>query len=381
MGFEPGTLFFASGVSAFALAITMLGVWLQNRLDRFMIGWMLGMVMLGMGALLYASFPLENKPVTALSFSLEIIGFVAVYVAARLFTGRPVSLGKCVMAGGAAIGAVVIPILAGPNGIGVMLINLIAAVCLFLCAFEYWRAFEESPFAILGITGLYALAGLTFVACGLVLLIDGQWVLLKHPDGVAEQINAIAAIAGITGIGALSLALNQMRAARRHRIEAQTDMLTGLMNRRALFSNFTANRLAPGDAVVVFDLDRFKSINDRYGHGAGDKTLKEFAKQLRMYARPGDVAARLGGEEFVLVMRQVTVAQATDAAERIRREFASTPLKFGDTAVTVTVSAGIAFAGSEIESFDDVMHRADMALYRAKNNGRDRVLTELQVVA
>ena len=380
MGFDPSTLFFAAGISAVALAVTMFGAWLQNRLDVFLIGWMLGMSSLGAGAVIYSAYP-PQPVVILICLTLQTVGFVSVYLSARLFTGTPVHWRIAIILALAAVAAVIVPISSGRDGVGVAIFNVIAAVLLFLCAQEYWRAREQSPLSIVALSGLYAIAGVSFLACGLVLIYERQWQLVGRPANWAESFNAVVSIAGITGIGALSLGLNHSRMASRLSKEAATDALTGLMNRRALFSNFVANRLRPGDAVIVFDLDRFKSINDRYGHRAGDITLHQFAEELRSNARPQDLVARLGGEEFVLVMRHVSVAEATATAERIRAAFSATPLKVNDTAVMVTASAGVAFAVSEDDDFEHVMHRADLALYRAKNSGRDRVLTELQVVA
>src|SRR5690606_21825861 len=124
-------------------------------------------------------------------------------------------------------------------------------------------------------------------------------------------------IAGITGIGALSLGLNNARAARRHREEARTDALTGLLNRRALFDTFSGKPLDAGRAVVAFDLDRFKQVNDRYGHAVGDQMLKNFSDAMRQNLREGDHAARTGGEEFVLVLQNASSQLASSTAERI----------------------------------------------------------------
>lgn len=381
MEFDPDTLFFAAGISATALALTLLGVWSQNRMDRFLVGWMLGMVLLGTGVVIYATFPHEIRPLVVLAFTLEIIGFVAVYIAARMFTGYRVRWGAVLAATVAVVLPVSVPIAIGIDGVGIAIYNVLAGVLLALCAHQYWRGRDEAPLAIAGLTVLYSLAALSFLACGAHLFYDGNWVLAGRPDNWAERFNAIMSVAGITGVGALSLGLNQSRAARRHRIEARTDALTGLLNRRALFDMLKAEKLAPGDAVIIFDLDRFKSINDRFGHKAGDQVICHFALILRQNARDGDLAAQLGGEEFVLVMRQAPAALATATAEQIRASFRSLRLQLGEDAVGSTASAGIAFATRFEADFETVLHSADTALYRAKNSGRDRVFTELQVVA
>ncbi|WP_315928343.1 GGDEF domain-containing protein [Mesorhizobium sp. SP-1A] len=381
MGFDPDTLFFAAGICATALALTMLSMWLQNRMDSFLIGWMLGMVLLGGGVILYATMsPGLPVPVT-IAFTVEIVGFVAIYVAARLFAGKQQRwIATTVLSITLAL-PVGVPIALGFNGLGIAFYNVLAALLLAMTALQYWGVRSEAPACITGVTLLYMLSALSFLACGFMLFRSGSWVLEQRPDNWAEHFNAIMSIAGITGIGALSLGLNQSRVARRHRLEAQTDALTGLLNRRALFDNLASDSLCPGDAVVVFDLDGFKSINDQFGHHAGDRVLCGFAQALRQNSAQGDLIARMGGEEFVLVMRKAPPAVAASTAERIRAAFAAQPVETAKGAVRGTASAGIGFCASPDEGFESVLHRADTALYRAKNTGRDRVATELQAVA
>ncbi|CAM5570171.1 diguanylate cyclase (GGDEF)-like protein [Aquamicrobium terrae] len=381
MGFDPDTLFLAAGISAAALAMTMLGMWFQNRMDRFLIGWMLGMVLLGSGVILYSTLPPKLTAVVTLAFTLEIVGFVAVYAAARLFTGRHAQRSAIIALAIAVALPVGVPIAAGLDGLGIAIYNILAAALLAVTALQYWSVRGEAPTCIVGVTVLYLLSASSFLACGMILFHDGRWVLDGRPDNWAEHFNAMMSIAGITGIGALSLGLNQARIARRHRLEAQTDPLTGLLNRRALFDSLATDTLGLGDAVIAFDLDRFKSINDQYGHHTGDRVLCQFAQALRRSLRPGDLAARTGGEEFVLVMRAAPVTLATATTESIRAAFAASPLETPKGTITCTASAGIALSTSRGDDFENVLGRADTALYRAKNTGRDRIAIELQAVA
>ena len=213
-------------------------------------------------------------------------------------------------------------------------------------------------------------------------MLHGQkWVLDARPDNWAEHFNAIMSIAGITGIGALSLGLNQSRAARRHQQEARTDLLTGLLNRRALFDSLSNGQLHESDAVIAFDLDRFKAINDRHGHCGGYLVLRCFAEVLRLHARQGDLAARTSGEEFILVMRDTSLALAIDTAERIRASFAASDVKAARGEIKATASAGVALPQSVDESFEDVLKRADAALYKAKDTGRNRDSSQFRVAA
>lgn len=361
--------------------MTMLGVWFQNRMDRFLIGWMAGMALIGSGVMLYASLPSDRIAVTTLAFTLEIVGFVAVFVAALQFRNESIVWSRMAALGLAVAAPVTIPIAFGFDGFGIMIYNFLAAVLLAITARQYWIVRFEAPVSIAGMTTLYLLSALSFLLCAMTLLHDRVWVLDGRPDNWAERFNAVMSIAGITGIGALSLALNQARAASRHRQEARTDALTGLLNRRALFDSLSDGQLREGDAVIAFDLDNFKAINDCHGHVSGDQVLCRFSEILRRNARPDDLAARTGGEEFVLVMRGTSLPVAVGVAERIRAFFAASEVEAVRGRIRGTASAGVALAQSADESFEAVLNRADSALYQAKEDGRNRVSAELQVAA
>jgi len=129
VAFDPDTLFFAAGICAAALAMTMLSMWFQNRVDRFLIGWMLGMALIAGGVILYSTVPPGHMAVTAIAFTLEIAGFVAVYVAARLFTGEPTSWAPVLALGLAVALVVAVPIAFGRDGIGIMVYNFLRRGC------------------------------------------------------------------------------------------------------------------------------------------------------------------------------------------------------------------------------------------------------------
>lgn len=377
---DQDSLFIAAGICAAALALTMLTVWLHNRADRFLIGWTAGMLLLGSGVILYSMMPPDDMAIVATAFTMEILGFVIVFISARQFTGRPTSSPQ-VAALLLTATPVTLPIALGFDGLGIMIYNFLAGGFLAATAGQYWTARSEAPSSMALLCLLYLLAGLSFFACGTILLHEAEWAMGRRPDNWAEHFNAVMCIIGITGIGALSLGLNHARAARRHRLEARTDMLTGLLNRRALFDSMTARDLSLGHAVVAFDLDGFKSINDRYGHAAGDEVLRRFANAMRMNLREGDLAARTGGEEFVLVLRDASFQLATSTAERIRAIFAESQVETTKGLISGTASAGVALVQITSESFEDVLQRADTSLYRAKGSGRNRVVAELQAVA
>lgn len=161
--------------------------------------------------------------------------------------------------------------------------------------------------------------------------------------------------------------------------QATRDALTGLFNRRYLDETLDleiaqARRQGQPLAVVMLDLDRFKLVNDTYGHQAGDEVLKALGAMLREDSRAGDVLCRYGGEEFCLVFPDMPLAAAVARTDAWRQRFAEQTLHFGDLSFQVTFSAGVAAYPEHGAHRDELIERADAALYTAKNQGRNRVL-------
>lgn len=157
------------------------------------------------------------------------------------------------------------------------------------------------------------------------------------------------------------------------------DQLTGLYNRRYMLDQLGqwAQRASCGGepvSVVSFDIDHFKRINDEYGHEAGDHVLKQIADRIRQNVRPKDVVCRPGGEEFLVIMPETVGELALRGAERIRAAIAGErfQLERSNTRLTITVSAGIATSLMRGDNIEDILHRADQSLYRAKQLGRNR---------
>jgi two-component system, cell cycle response regulator len=164
---------------------------------------------------------------------------------------------------------------------------------------------------------------------------------------------------------------------------AITDALTGLFNRRYMESHLGTlieQAIARGKPLtaLVIDIDYFKSINDTHGHDAGDDVLREFALRIKRSIRGIDLACRCGGEEFVVVMPETDMAVAAMVAERLRRRIAADPfaIQQGAGSVPVTISIGIAALRGKDDTAAALIKRADQALYRAKRDGRNRVVPE-----
>ena len=161
------------------------------------------------------------------------------------------------------------------------------------------------------------------------------------------------------------------------RHQATHDHLTGLWNRRMILNALDpeVNRAARGNqaiAVALADIDHFKRINDTHGHGAGDEVLKGVADRMRSALRSYDAIGRYGGEEFLLVLPNCESTAAVDVVERARSAVTAKPLEAGETALDVTISAGVAWATGKVEAAA-LIQAADEALYRAKEAGRNRV--------
>jgi two-component system, cell cycle response regulator len=162
---------------------------------------------------------------------------------------------------------------------------------------------------------------------------------------------------------------------------AVTDPLTGLNNRRHLTSHLGSlmEHAAGGKAdlcLLILDIDHFKQVNDKYGHDAGDEVLKEFAQRLKKAVRGIDLVCRYGGEEFVVLMPDTDENVAFRVAERIRTTVAMEPFSIhrGEKTINVTVSIGMAMLTPNMKTPTEILKSADTALYRAKNEGRNRVI-------
>ena len=193
----------------------------------------------------------------------------------------------------------------------------------------------------------------------------------------------IARLATARRILTLEHSLKQVIEERRRM--AMTDPLTGAHNRRYFMNHMRRElkrtRRFGGDvSLLVCDIDHFKHINDRYGHAAGDAVLVEFVRRIQALLRGSDWCARLGGEEFAVVLPQTGLGGAAVVAEKIRRTVAADPVVSSEGAIELTVSVGVSalacFPDRGTVTADHLLSRADDCLYSSKNGGRDRVTVD-----
>ncbi len=242
---------------------------------------------------------------------------------------------------------------------------------------ELWRGRREqlnSRWSLMG----FLIVNAVVYAGGLIELASGQYAVGSDP-ALRSWFGLIYFEGLVYLIGtAVFMVLMCAERSERHKVKAaRKDSLTGIANRGDFLEG--AERLlqrARSDgtsfSVIMFDLDEFKSINDTFGHNAGDAVIRRFAEIARSMLRPTDLFGRYGGEEFVVALPKATIEAAYVIAERIRYAFSTAALVVDDQAIPTSVSGGVAAAGVDT-TIDLIVRAADSALYRAKRLGRNRI--------
>lgn len=251
------------------------------------------------------------------------------------------------------------------------LLAVVALVLPVLSAMAWWRGLRYARW--------YFLAWLIYSLSLLIVLTSAYWGVV--PWGM--QWLTVLQVGSLLETICLAIALTErllnLETERRHALSlAQQDPLTGLGNRRLLqleYERFRHRHSTDGKHLflIMIDLDHFKQVNDRYGHDAGDKVLREVARLLRQHSRETDVCIRYGGEEFALLIKADSIDTATVVAERIREEFARHPTLYRGQPIAHTLSCGITAVERNGESMTvtDMMKHADQALYEGKAAGRN----------
>ncbi len=372
MSLHYSSLLLAIAFSGFSVLVAAFASWMNTRRERYLVLGAVGLVFISAGVALMSLRNGYYTLVTLLGpFSPLLTGMAIIYASVRAFVHKT-NPWPPILVGAAGIALMAIAFMSGYLGVGNIVLNTFMGVLLILCGIEYAGARDDMRSAMVANSALYIASGLSFFVCAISVAASGEWEAYPYIDNWADNLNAVMSLVGVSGIGALTLTLHFSRSARRHRADAQTDALTGVLNRRALFERFAADDTVPGQAVLIFDLDYFKSINDRHGHAEGDRTLCRFGELLRSQLGEDTVIARIGGEEFCAVLPVCNPKQARGIAETVRLGFAAMALPSGRDGAPATVSVGMATGGLH-ENFESVLSRADAALYVSKRSGRNQV--------
>ena len=357
--------------------LLLIFAWLQNRNTPALALWGIGYLLGAAAAGLLAShgFIPSSWSVCAAN-ALVCSAYGMMWSGARSFEGRHVRI-PLIFAGAAIwIAAFQFEGFAQSLQARVSLVSGVSAAYALLGMCELWHARDReliSRWPTLVLVGGHA--------CFLLLRIPFAQALTSSAIAGRPQ-DAIVAVIAFEMLFAtfclpfLRVAMSKERAELEQRKAALTDSLTGIANRRAFFDRgapliewAVADRRSA--ALLLFDLDRFKEVNDTAGHQAGDLVLQAFCDLVAASLRPGDLFGRLGGEEFACLLGNASMAQALQLAERLRRDFAI--MRLPGLEVNPTVSVGVAMASEAGRSLSALLATADRALYRAKAEGRNRV--------
>jgi diguanylate cyclase (GGDEF)-like protein len=376
MSLDSATLVTVAVCITGLLGIFLLVVWLQERSVRAMAWW--GSAYL-IGASAVALWGMDKSTISYLAEMPNALLFIAcgmIWNGARLFHGRRI-LPSALFAGAWLwFTACQFSVFAQWGDGRIVLSSLIIASYTFLASMELRRERRRTLRWIA--VGAPILHGLVFLSpIALTLL----WPWGTSADGWFAAF-ALQTLLYVVGTAFVVVVMANERTTAQYKTAAMTDPLTGLFNRRAFFAAATQMiaqqmRKKKPVSVLAFDLDHFKSVNDRFGHGIGDETLRLFAATASENMRVSDVIGRLGGEEFVAILPG-SIADAMVVGERVRLAFERAGVEISGHRIGATVSIGVAESGPPLAEFGDLLGRADAALYRAKHGGRNRVVVEDQ---
>jgi diguanylate cyclase (GGDEF)-like protein len=367
------TLAFVTVCIVALLGLFLILVWLQQR-DMRALAWWGSAYLIGASslALWAAPQPLIVLP-RELPFAMIFVACGMIWNGVRLFRGRPVQPAASFSGAVVWLGLCQLPAFAVGSTARAVLGVLVVATYTFFIAFELSRERRKSLYsrtAAIVVPCLHAAIFLMPLAI--------RWLT---PDVIAASwvtVFAIETILYAVGTAFIVLLMVKDHHVGVYRHAASTDYLTGLLNRRAFLEN--SLRLCAAQAergkpvtLMMFDLDHFKSINDRFGHAVGDDTLRLFAQVIQKSMRASDIVGRLGGEEFAAIVPE-PMDLAAVIGERVRASLEAAGVTISGHTVNATVSIGAATSADVVTNIDALIARADVALYRAKGEGRNRLL-------
>lgn len=380
MTLDVHTLFLVTNYVEAILGLLLLFVWAQNMALRAVCWWgfahLIRLVSISLFGM-YGELPdiLSIDVANALLFT----AFAATWTGARVFDGRPVE--PVYLVTGAVLWLLVcrLPILTDNLDARALIASSIITAYTWLTAYEFWRGRSEA------LVSRWP-AIFMFFAHGALYILRTPLVAMLPPATTNDSLFASVWMTVLSNESLLLtissafilLAMAKERSELRHRTAAMVDPLTGIANRRSFMQDaalMAKQHIADPrpTAVLLIDLDRFKSINDRFGHALGDRVLEIFTDAARKSTRGSDLIGRLGGEEFAAMLIDTNRNKAVEVAERIRESFAQMAQDVDGRPVCATVSIGLVHTEAPTLDMPELLAQADQALYCAKERGRNRI--------
>ena len=370
-------------VAVFVAAILgalLLFAWRRDQSTDALAWWGGGYILAGGSfALVSARGHIPDVLSIEIANTILLLGYSLLFAGTRAFAGRDTPVTAFLIAPLVWLTAMRVPSIATDINMRIVVVSILQCTFVVLMTYEFWRERDE-PLMSRWPTIILLMLHASMLSVRVVAVTVTPAV--SHIDFFRSPAFALMAFGTVLytiTFAFLLLSMTKERTELVHKTAALVDPLTGLSNRRAFLYDAealiaaSASRSEPF-AVLVADLDRFKMINDRFGHAVGDQVLKVFAAALRRSVRADCLAGRLGGEEFAVLLPEAREDAALAIAEAIRRAFADGAAEVGGHTVSATVSIGVAASRIGTRDLSGLLHRADLALYQAKEAGRDRVL-------
>jgi diguanylate cyclase (GGDEF)-like protein len=379
MTLDVNTLFLVTIYVEAILGLLLLFAWMQNAQICAVAWWGGAHLMRASSVVLFGLYGEVSDAISIdLANAVLFLAFAVTWTGARVFDGRK-ALPMYIATGPVAwIVVSHLPSFAGDLELRFLLASGIITTYTWLTAYEFWRGRAEPLVSRWpAICMLFAHGALFLLRTPLAAMLP--WAPTSEVfESVWLTVLSFEALLFTISIAFILLAMAKERTEFRHKTAAMVDPLTGIANRRAFLQDATdllsrnAGRARPS-AVLLIDLDHFKSVNDRFGHAVGDHVLQIFAQTATESLRPTDVVGRLGGEEFAAVLQEVSREKAMALAEEMRTAFALATLEVDGYPTEVTLSIGIVINHDGALDLSTLLAQADRALYCAKENGRNRV--------
>jgi len=380
MNLDVNTLFLVTIYVEAILGLLLLFAWVQNTAIYAVAWWGFADLLRAASVALFGMYGSVSDLISIdLANVLLFTAFALTWTGARVFDHRrPLPI---LLFGGAALWLALcrIPSIAASWDLRVLLSSGIIAAYTWAAAYEFWRGRSEP------LVSRWPAIFMLFAHGALYLLRTPFGAMLPwSPTGnevfesVWMTVLSFEALLFTISIAFILLAMAKERTEHRHKTAALIDPLTGISNRRAFLQDGEAQlKRQTADprptAVMLLDLDNFKSINDRFGHAVGDRVLQLFAEVAGNCMRRMDLFGRLGGEEFAALLIDTTREKAIAVAEEIRTTFARSTHEVEGRPVVATVSIGVVISYDAVLDLSALLAQADHALYRAKDNGRNRI--------